>query len=145
MTDLANQNISKANLSNRIRVEQSYFADITERFNCVISSGTLHHSHDPLSFWSCIKRIAQGRVFVMDLIRPNSELMVDYIVNTLASGESNTFKTDFVNSLKAAFTLEEIQQQLDTLGLSFTVTVKGDPSFVQIAIIHGNNNVNSNN
>jgi SAM-dependent methyltransferase len=142
MIDLARENIEQAGLSHRIEVRQLYFTDISDQFNCVISSGTLHHSHDPLLFWNSIKRISTGDVFVMDLVRPNAEHLVDTIVKTSASNENLSFQRDFTNSLKAAFTIEEIIEQLDSVGLSLTVTTKGNPSFIEIALVHGNNNDN---
>jgi cyclopropane fatty-acyl-phospholipid synthase-like methyltransferase len=145
MIDLARENIEQAGLSHRIDVRQSYFTDISDQFNCVISSGTLHHSHNPLNFWNTIKRIATGDIFIMDLVRPTEEYLVDRIVSTTAPNENLSFQRDFTNSLKAAFTIKEISEQLNSAGLSLTVTTKGDPSFIEIVLIHGKNNDHRNN
>lgn len=137
MNIIANRNINDYKLLDRIEVKTSLFDNITDTANCVVSSGTLHHSHDPISFWKNVKRIATGNVFVMDLVRPTSELIVNNIVELFVKENNNSFKNDFYNSLKAAFTEQEIKHQLQEVGLDLTVTIKGEPSSVQIALIHG--------
>lgn len=120
--------------SSNVRVRHRQFKDIDHTADCVISTNTLHHLHDPTVFWDCVKRVAR-RVFVMDLIRPSSTLVARNIVDTLAKGESDEFKFDYYNSLLAAFSVEELQQQIEGTGL--TLTVEGDPEYLQVAVIHG--------
>ncbi len=137
MLDIANNNIRNAGLEDRILVKQSFFNDITETSNCVISSGTLHHQHDPLDFWKTIKRIATKNLFIMDIVRPSSTSHARQIVEYLAKDQNEYFKTDFYNSLCAAFTVNEIKSQLDVAGLNLTVTVKGSPDQIEIVLVHG--------
>ena len=120
--------------SSSVRVRHRQFKDIDSTANCVISTNTLHHLHDPTVFWDCVKRTAP-RVFVMDLIRPDSTATAKNIVDTLAPNESNEFKTDYYNSLLAAFSLEELQEQIKDTKLQ--ITVEGDPNFLQVAVIYG--------
>jgi cyclopropane fatty-acyl-phospholipid synthase-like methyltransferase len=137
MNNIANKNIRDSNLSDRIKIETKMFSEINDTADCVVSSGTLHHSHDPISFWKNVKRIATGHVFVMDLIRPDSDEIVNNIVKFFVKENNDSFKNDFYNSLKAAFTEKEIKDQLQEVGLNLSVTIKGDPSSVQIVLIHG--------
>jgi hypothetical protein len=87
------------------------FKDIDATADCVISTNTLHHLHDPIVFWECVKRAAP-QVFVMDLVRPKSTAIARHIVDTLAKDESNEFKFDYYNSLIAAFSIDELTEQI---------------------------------
>jgi trans-aconitate methyltransferase len=120
--------------SSSVRVRHRQFKDIDATANCVISTNTLHHLHDPSVFWECVKRIAP-KVFVMDLVRPDSTETARSIVNALALNESDKFKLDYYNSLLAAFSLEELQEQI--IGTGLQLTVEGDSNFLQVAVIHG--------
>lgn len=137
MIQLARSNINAAGLSERITIKKSLFKNIQEQAECVISSGTLHHAHDPIEFWTAIKRMNPKHIFVMDLIRPKFREQAEDVVNKFAKTENNSFRTDFYNSLCAAFTADEMKSQLEQVGLSLSVNIKGEPDYVQIAIIHG--------
>ena len=61
-------------------------------------------------------------MFVADLYRPSSREAARQIVETYSANEPEVLKTDFYNSLLAAFTPAEIEAQLASAGLShFTV------------------------
>jgi 2-polyprenyl-3-methyl-5-hydroxy-6-metoxy-1,4-benzoquinol methylase len=117
-----------------VKFDQRLFADITGQADCVISTNTLHHMHDPQEFWDCVKRLS-NQVLVMDLVRPESTTIAQNIVDVLAAGDSRDFKIDYYNSLLAAFNEQELQEQIQGTGLS--LTIEGDPNFLQVAIIHG--------
>jgi hypothetical protein len=53
----------------------------------------------------------------MDLARPASELAVDALLETYALGEPEVLRRDFRNSLIAAYTVDEVRQQLHAAGL----------------------------
>ena len=80
----------------------------------------MHHLHDPIALWSSIKKHAKpfAHVLVMDLIRPVDEQTVKFLSDEYAANEPEVLKNDFENSLRAAFTVEEVQQQLDEMGLA---------------------------
>lgn len=141
MINTATKNINIKKLENRITLLESTFNNITDiKTSCIVSSGTLHHVHDPSIFWNAVKRIAKPNcsVFVMDLVRPDNIDIATNVVSTMAGDENESFKNDFLNSLKAAFTKKEIEEQLTTEGINLKVSIQGDPNFVQIALIHGN-------
>jgi hypothetical protein len=71
----------------------------------------------------------------MDLVRPASPTIARSIVDTLAAVESNEFKFDYYNSLLAAFSPEELAEQIKDTNLN--LVIEGDPDFLQVAIIHG--------
>lgn len=107
---------------------------VNNNADCVISTNTLHHIHEPKLFWEAIARTS-NKVFVLDLVRPQSILIAKNIVETMAGNETRVFKNDFFNSLLAAFTKQELEEQVKHLGL--TVSIEGNDDFLQVAIIHG--------
>lgn len=88
-------------------------------FDAVISNSLLHHLSDGAALWRDVARLARpgGVVHVMDLFRPNSVEEARAIVEAAASDEDPLLKEDFFNSLLAAFTPEEVRDQLETAGL----------------------------
>lgn len=93
-----------------INIEQLTFDQINIQADCVISLQTLHHQHNANLFWTSVKRLCKpnGKIFVDDLERPNDR---DIFNNVIAN-------TDFKNSLQAAFTISEVEQQVKMLNLS---------------------------
>ena len=145
MIELANHNIKNAGLEHRIIVKHSLFEDIPiTDCDCIISSGTLHHSHDPLSFWASVKRIAKPgtQLYIMDILRPLTEEKVSSIVDALANKENIYFKKDLYNSLKAAFTKKEIEEQLKQSNLSLKLIVTSHQEFGELIFLKGNINEN---
>ena len=59
-----------------------------------------------------------ARVLIMDLARPRSETAVDALVETHAMDAPDVLRRDFRNSLFAAYTVEEVEEQLDSAGLA---------------------------
>jgi hypothetical protein len=83
-----------------------------------VCTGALHHFHDPMVLWSCIRDVAGdgGRVLVQDLIRPASRDAARALVDRYAEGEPEILRRDYFQSLLAAFTLDEIRDQLHRVG-----------------------------
>jgi len=83
-------------------------------FDVITSNSLLHHLHNPDVMWDTIKTCGKPgcQVFIMDLYRPDSVEQAAVIVDKYAGSEAEILKTDFYNSLLAAFSREEIQQQL---------------------------------
>jgi trans-aconitate methyltransferase len=120
--------------SSSIRIRNQQFKNVNTTADCVISTNTLHHLHDPGVFWDCVKRSAP-RAFIMDLVRPHSILLARNIVDTLATNESDEFKFDYYNSLLAAFSPEELAEQIKDTGLQ--LEIEGTSDFLQVAVIYG--------
>jgi hypothetical protein len=79
--------------------------------------------------WQSIKQfgVSGSRVFIMDLIRPESEQVARKFVDLYSSEEPQILKDDFYHSLCAAFLPEEIQSQLGSAGLShFRIKIVSD-------------------
>jgi len=90
------------------------------RYDMLLSNSLLHHLADPNDLWLTLKHCARDNasVLVMDLARPASPLAVDTLVETYAMNEPEVLREDFRNSLHAAYTVEEVQAQLDSQGLA---------------------------
>jgi SAM-dependent methyltransferase len=94
------------------------------RFDAVVCTNSLHHFHDPAVLWESVRGAAAAGacVFVQDLMRPESQAAAQALVNQYAPGEPEVLRRDFYNSLCAAFTPPEIEQQLASAGFAaFTV------------------------
>ena len=97
-------------------------------FDVVLSKDFLHHLPDPVALWYEIRRLARPGAFVcvMDLCRPDTTSVAHQIVESVAADDPEVLKTDFYNSLLAAFTPDEILKQLQTADLDLNVTLWGD-------------------
>jgi ubiquinone/menaquinone biosynthesis C-methylase UbiE len=108
---------SQRALAKRIKLIHSYIPDVRlpkKTYDVVLSSNFLHHLHDPQVLWQCVKRNAKNGtlVFITDLFRPASRARAATLVRTYSANEAPILRRDFHNSLMAAFTPEEIENQL---------------------------------
>lgn len=73
--------------------------------------------------WGEARRLGRSgaAVYVMDLIRPGSPPAAREIVEAVAPNEHPILKTDFYNSLCAAFTIDEVRAQLSEAELPLVV------------------------
>ena len=135
MIDEGKKAIDKVRLNDRINLIHSSIQDITlaeKEYAIVFSNSLLHHLHDPMILWKLIKN-AKGNplVFIMDLMRPKNIQKIDELVHEYAGNEPEILQKDFKNSLKAAFTPEEVVLQLQDIGLDgLKVTVVSDRHIV---------------
>jgi hypothetical protein len=94
-----------------------------------VSNSLLHHLHDPAVLWGAIQTLAApgALVVVRDLRRPMTETAVRGLMRRHAARAPAVLRRDFSHSLRAAFRLREVADQLTAAGLShFTVTELGD-------------------
>lgn len=104
-----------------------------EKYDAVISNSLLHHLPDPRILWDAVSKWANGGalVLIMDLMRPPSVEEARRLVDMYASGEPEVLRTDFFNSLLAAFETEEVEQQIAEARLSsLSVRPVSDRHFV---------------
>ncbi|OBS08394.1 class I SAM-dependent methyltransferase [Acidihalobacter prosperus] len=131
--------IEHAGLADRVHLHKALLpADRAPmpRYDAVISNSLLHHLHDPQVLWTAVKRYAApgAPVFVVDLLRPRSREQALAMRDRYAAGEPAVLQEDFYNSLCAAFTLDEIGEQLREAGLEgFAVRAVSD----RHCVIHG--------
>lgn len=88
-------------------------------YDVIISNSLLHHLHDPMVLWHSLQQFARSgaAVFIMDLLRPRSMAIARQLVEKYAKTEPKVLRDDFFASLCAAFTSEEIRQQLNSIQL----------------------------
>jgi ubiquinone/menaquinone biosynthesis C-methylase UbiE len=124
--------VSTAGLAERIVLEKHLLPDPeleSGAFDAVISNSLLHHVTDPVALWRAAARCAKpyAPVMWMDLRRPETEGAAQELVRRYAHRAQPVLKEDFFHSLCAAYTVEEVGQQLEAAGLhGFRVEAIGD-------------------
>jgi len=101
------------------------------KFDVVINNSLIHHISDIDSFWKNLIRLIKddGIILCMDLIRPNGEGELNKLVRRYG-GNDITLKRDFENSLRASYTINEINEQLLKINnISFTIKAVSDRHF----------------
>ncbi len=91
-----------------------------EPYALVFTNSLLHHLPEPAILWQTLRgfRGTGASIFAMDLMRPESEATARSFVDRYARGEPDVLRHDFLHSLRAAFTLDEIRAQLADAGLA---------------------------
>jgi ubiquinone/menaquinone biosynthesis C-methylase UbiE len=99
----------------------------SQSFDAVLSKDLLHHLPDPHVLWNEVKRLGRpdAAVYVMDLVRPDNEETARAMVKEGAGSEAPILQHDFYHSLLAAFTPDEVRQQVRDAGLDLTVSPIG--------------------
>jgi len=88
-------------------------------YAAIVSNSLLHHLHDPQVLWQTVVRHAGAgtRIFIADLLRPESEGHAGRLVEMYADGEPEVLRRDFYHSLCAAFKPREVAAQIAAAGL----------------------------
>jgi SAM-dependent methyltransferase len=144
MLDIAHKVILQHTaLANRVDVrrwhigrEENPFG--SEAFDAVVSNSLLHHMHDPLDLWRAIRACAApgAAVLVMDLIRPQSRIEAERIVEKYAGKETEVLRGDFLKSLLAAYRPAEVIKQLVSINMdSLQIEVVGDRHLIAFGSI----------
>lgn len=89
-----------------------------QAYDALLSNSLLHHLSEPLDLWRTVRRCARpgAGVLVMDLRRPDDPAAVDDLVQQHAADAPDVLRRDFRNSLFAAYTPDEVERQLRTVG-----------------------------
>lgn len=119
----AQHRIESESLQDRIKLHQCYLPNCElphHQYDAIVSNSLLHHLHEPQNLWSCVQQHActQTAVFISDLMRPDSEQAANQLVEEYANHEADILRHDFYNSLLAAFTLDEVRVQLDSVNIN---------------------------
>jgi SAM-dependent methyltransferase len=126
MVEIAREAVGKAGLQDRIDIVLGRLPGIDLgglAFQTIASKDLLHHLPDPAVFWKGVVELATDTtaIYVMDLYRPNSREDAKKIVESVSGNEPEILKRDFYDSLLAAFTVDEIQDQLGAANLPLGV------------------------
>jgi len=122
MLGFGRRRVREAGLESRIILENHYLPDAAlERrvFDAVICNSLLHHFAEPTALWRTAALCAKpgGPVLMVDLLRPANHETVVRLVNEHAKDAPPVLQRDFIASLHAAYTVEEVRQQLRAAGL----------------------------
>lgn len=109
--------IEQAGLTTRVRLLQHTLpsqALPTKEYALFVSNNMLHHLHAPNVFWQAMRQTTTPAcaVFITDLFRPTTEQAARECVERYAGNEPSILQRDFYNSLLAAWTPQELAQQL---------------------------------
>lgn len=121
MIALANENVRRAGLEKRIKCELVDAKELPyedESWAAVMSNSIVHHIPEPRTVLWEIGRVAAtgATIFVRDLLRPDSEEELTRIVDTYAAGATDRQRQLFADSLRAALTLDEVKELVNTVG-----------------------------
>jgi cyclopropane fatty-acyl-phospholipid synthase-like methyltransferase len=132
MLQRADEAVRSLGLSDRIALRQAYLPDPglgRGVFDAITSNSLLHHLPDPMTLWESVLQLgrAAAPVLIMDLVRPADEMAAAGLVDAYATDAPPILREDFYNSLLAAYTVSEVEQQLAEAGLQeFRVTRPSD-------------------
>jgi len=121
MLVLGRQNVEKAGLDGRIRLERVDAKRLPYRdgqFTAVISNSIIHHLSNPNAAINEAWRVTAsgGLIFFRDLFRPDNETVICRLVETYAAGANQHQQQMLADSFRAALTVEEVRQLIITLG-----------------------------
>ena len=100
-------------------------------FDLVINNSVLHHVSDVFMFWENAIRLIgpKGTIILMDLVRPKTNLELQKKLIKYGGSDPILLK-DFENSLRAAYTIDEVTAQLKTFNeITFTIKSVSDLHF----------------
>jgi ubiquinone/menaquinone biosynthesis C-methylase UbiE len=122
MLSFGRRAVRDANLDSRVTLEKRYLPDPsieTRAFDAVICNSLLHHFADPVALWQTAVRSAKdgAPVLLIDLVRPPDHETAIRLVKEHAKDAPPVLERDFIASLHAAYTVDEVRQQLNTAGL----------------------------
>ena len=126
MIALARGAVMAAKLADRITLVEGQVPGVgleAHSFDAVLSKDLLHHIPVPALLWGEIARLARpgAVVYVMDLVRPPTREEARRIVDRVAAREDPILREDFFNSLCAAFTVDELGEQVAAARLNLDV------------------------
>ena len=142
MIQLARKAVSDAGLTESIKVIRGRvpgLARTNHDYDAIISKDLLHHLPNLMVFWQEVKSLAKAEtvIYVMDLFRPPTKQVARDIVESVSAREAPILKQDFYNSLLAAFTVDEIKEQLHEAGLALEVAEVSERHLLVKGLITG--------
>lgn len=123
MLQVGAKNVEAAGLQKQISLELVDSKNLPYQdgqFDMVMSNSLVHHLPDPTPFFIEIKRVLKpnGVIFIRDLLRPVNEATMNSIVNSVCTDYNEHQAMLFRDSLHAAFTIPEVEDMLETAGIT---------------------------
>ena len=121
MLGMARHNVARAGLSERVeiaRLDAKATGWPAGSFDMVISNSLVHHIPEPEELFRELRRIARpgAGLFIKDLHRPASKSELQALVDKYAEGCTPYQRQTFLDSLRAALTVEEVTAMLRRVG-----------------------------
>lgn len=100
----------------------------------MVSNSLLHHLHDPQVLWRTVRQLAApgAAVYIKDLRRPADQAALERLVATHAAQAPPVLQHDYRQSLRAAFTAPEVEEQLRQAGLEQLLVRDLDDRYLEI-------------
>lgn len=139
MLAVARSNVAAATFTDRIALVLADAKSLpfdSASFPVVISNSIMHHVAEPQHVIAEAVRVCApgGLLFHRDLARPNSEEQLQHLVSNYAGDATPYQRKLFAESLRAALTLDEVQQLVAALGFAReTVGMTSDRHWTWIA------------
>jgi len=104
------------------------------RFSALVSNSLLHHLHQPHQLWDALSQLgaAGAVVMVRDLRRPPDPAGLEALLERHGAGLDPLVQRDYAHSLRAAFRVEEVRQQLDQAGLPQLEVQEIDDQYLEV-------------
>ncbi len=124
MLEYGRKAVKQENLECRVKLIQGILPDSVELrysdYGVIVSNSFLHHLADPMVLWDALYTYAQSdaAILVIDLLRPSSEEDVQDVVGKYMQDGMPLLRQDMMSSLRSAFTMEELETQLQSAGLA---------------------------
>jgi ubiquinone/menaquinone biosynthesis C-methylase UbiE len=117
MLEFGRKRIRDIRLDTRVTLENYYLPDSSlenRAFDAVICNSLLHHFANPVALWRTAVLCAKpgAPILMIDLLRPSDHASVVRLVNEHAKDAPPVLQRDFMASLHAAYTIDEVRQQL---------------------------------
>lgn len=116
-------NINRAGLQQQIGLESvdtKQLPYVDQQFDMVISNSLVHHLPNPQSFFLELQRVLKpkGAILIRDLIRPSEQPALNTLVDSISADYNPHQKKLFRDSLRAALTLDEVDDLLQRVGMA---------------------------
>ena len=109
--------------------------NLKRKADFIVANSVLHHIHEPTNFWMAIKYISKPNTvfFCRDLRRPNSYKAAKALQERYLAKAPSVLIRDYLASLKASFTVEEVKAQLSDSGLSTFNVSEVEDRYLEVA------------
>ena len=133
MLDELDQKLKIHNINDVVVVNEKLETNslLNKSFDLIISNSVLHPVKSPSLFWENVIDLTKpgGFIAVMDLFRPETESSLIKTLKTYGGNDPVLLK-DFENSLRAAYTIDEVHEQLlESRAITYNVKPISDRHF----------------
>ena len=104
------------------------------RCQAVVSNSLLHHLHQPMVLWEAVQQLAApgGFVYLRDLRRPLDAAAAEALLALHLPQAPAVLRRDYLASLHAAFTPEDVEAQLASVGLRGLTVAALDDRYLEV-------------